>query len=129
MANRAKKNYPKHLQEWAQKGDRILNNFVDKIIIPLPKGPYGLCKNYLKSNLFLSIFEPKFKLKGKPFKKYKSICKYGDMIEATIYFLYINYGEQHAYNYIWKHIQIAYDINHYYLYADKLTKDYGSTRK
>ena len=76
------------IRKSASFGDLILNSKMDEYVYLNPKSK-EFCNeitSILKSNQFIQHFHCGFK------HNYTSPKKKGDMVEAWIYFLYINYG-------------------------------------
>jgi hypothetical protein len=112
-----KKNYPEHLQSWAIRGDKILKVKIDNLTYMLPKRQRELVRIYLNSNKFLSTIKPLFTIRTltahQPIGYYTNPGKYGDMVEATIYFIKLNYGDVMLDRFLYKHIKKAIDSKHY----------------
>ncbi len=110
--NNRKRNMHPELREAAYKGDIFYNNFVTKLCTTHPhwKQPNYLCGfgstnqhllDYLKSNELISQFYCGFKLP--PNISFRGIV--GDYVEAWIWFLVTNYGEEKAKEYIIKQLK------------------------
>lgn len=87
----------------AQKGDRILQQIINKWVKHkgLSRQYPDLCC-YLQSNKVISTFHTGIRHKT---KAYTCIGKKGDYVEAWIYFLYINYGKEAVERYLIKNIK------------------------
>lgn len=110
MASNKRTMHPE-LRDAATKGDEFYNKFIRKLISKGDKFSMrkcnwcsqsnGLLLNYLKSNEVISQFYTGFK---KP-ENITNIGKIGDYVEAWIWFLVVNYGEEKAKEYIIKQLK------------------------
>ena len=101
------------LREAATQGDKFYNNFIDNLCRTHPiwtKIGKKFCKGMnntmflgeLKSNEFITQFYCGFKIP----QEITNTGKKGDYVEAWIWFLVTNYGEEKAKEYIIKQLKI-----------------------
>jgi len=99
-----KKNLHPELRIWAGLGDKILAIVVTKLCNKYCEDPKerGNINLYLNSNSFITKFDTPLKIKGFPANLGDNIK--GDIVEANIAFIYLNYGYVAAERYVTNNI-------------------------
>jgi|GEM_PF-4847811 len=112
--NTNKSKMPLSIREAATKGDRLLFE-ITKDLFPKERRSgsiRGNAFNYINSNQCISTWHPRFKEKWTTKKaRIKNPGKIGDLVEAYIWFLNVNYGYETAKRYALRNITRHYIEN------------------
>lgn len=106
----------KDFLEFSRKGDKILNSVIFNIIDSYAeKSMMPILREKLVSNDIISNFEIPYKLKNFPYGATPGSLIYsgrqGDLVEAYVWFLYINYGLESVKDYIIKNFKLLISKN------------------
>lgn len=108
MRKASKKRRGKDFEQYALKGDKLLTQLARKFAKSRMKRQKKI--NWMQHNLvqnkYISRFDIHWQAKDKngQVKKYSNPGMIGDMVEAWLWFLNVNYGEKVAYRYFQRQV-------------------------